>query len=65
MIYMGLEIGLDVLEKVWKFIGKNVWEPWDILVDFILKNNDIDSGNSRVASTQRVVSLQICHFHYI
>ena len=27
MIYMGLEIGLDVLEKFWKFIGKNVWEP--------------------------------------
>jgi len=27
MIYMGLEIGLDVLEKFWNFIGKNVWEP--------------------------------------
>ena len=27
MIYLGLEIGLDVLETFWKFIGKNVWEP--------------------------------------
>ena len=23
----GLEIGLNILEKSWKIIGKNVWEP--------------------------------------
>ena len=25
---MGLEIGLNILEKFWKIIGKNLWEPW-------------------------------------
>ena len=27
MIYIGLEIGLDVQEKFRKFVAKNVWEP--------------------------------------
>ena len=37
MIYMGLEIGLDVLEKFWKFIDKNVWEPCIYRGDLIQK----------------------------
>ena len=62
MIYMGLEIGLDVLEKFWKFIGKNVWEPCHTLDDCFSRNNYSDIAQPFVQNYGLVMSHHFSQF---
>ena len=60
----GLEIGLNIQEKSWKIIGKNVWEPWNWL------NYTKDRGAYSLQHRPTAKKLNLCaefshaeHFH--